>query len=199
MKIVSFRQTRPVQMNRWMDEDPVSAKDLFLNAYIFRIRIPKVNEVYPQYSVGRTLSTNLVYTIWAVFGGFILHFLLSNFLTVLLRRNFAEQVDTAADLIRRDITPILPRSYKIYVDIFANSPDPIYRNLSQKLYICKHKEQYINYKNQMIIRKLRNVAIMQSQPSHVRGTLYFSKEVVKGRYHFPGSIANKKWPLKKVF
>ena len=167
--------------------------------YVFRIRIPNVFEAYPQYSVGRTLSTNLIYTIWAVFGGFILHFLLCNFLTVLLKQNYKEPVDTAADIIRRDITPILPKSYKIYVDIFANSPDPIYKELSQKLYICRSEKQYRNYFYQMRKGELEKIAVMLSQPSRVTGQLYFSSEVVKGRYHFPGSIVNKKWPLKKVF
>ena len=117
--------------------------------YVFRIRIPNVNEGHPLYSTGRTLSINLVYTIWAVFGGFILHFLLSRYLTVLLKQGYEEPVDTAADLIRRDITPILPRSYTIYVQIFANSPDPIYQELSRKLYICKTRKQYLDYFGQM--------------------------------------------------
>ena len=170
--------------------------------YVFRIRIPNVNEGHPQYSTGRTLSTNLVYTIWAVFGGFILHFLLSRYLTVLLKQGYEEPVDTAADLIRRDITPILPRSYTIYVQIFANSPDPIYQELSRKLYICKTRKQYLDYLGQMKDKGLTNIATMRSQPNcplSNKCPLYYSTEIVKGRYHFPGSITTKKWPLKKVF
>ena len=38
-----------------------------------------------------------MYTIWAVFGGFILHFLLSNYLTVLLLPTHAHVVDVPDD------------------------------------------------------------------------------------------------------
>ena len=111
-------------------------------AIIFRINIPNVNEGHPRYSVGRTLSTNLVYTIWAVFGGFILHFLLSNYLTVLLRPNFEKPVDTAADLISRNITPEVQPHQKIYIQIFVNSPDLIYQELSQRLLVLKSVKSY---------------------------------------------------------
>ena len=71
----------------------------------FSFKIPDVTERLRQDSEGRTRASNLVFTIWAVFGGFILHFLLSNYLTVLLRPSYEEPVETAADLIKRDITP----------------------------------------------------------------------------------------------
>ena len=110
----------------------------------FRIRIPNVNKGHPRYSIGRTSSTNLVYTIWAVFGGFILHFLLSRYLIVLIQPNRSKGVDTAADLISRNITVVLPQTEKIYKQIFANSPDPIYQELSRTLYICNSTMQYIS-------------------------------------------------------
>ena len=45
---------------------------------------------------------------------------------------------------------------------------------------------------------LRNLAVMRHQPQPGNDFLYYSSEPVKGTYNFPGSIANKKWPLKKV-
>ena len=47
----------------------------------------------------------MIYLIWAIFGGFISHFLLSNYLSVLLKPSFEKPVDTASDLISRNITP----------------------------------------------------------------------------------------------
>ena len=111
---------------------------------LFRIKIPNVIEGHPRNSIGRTSSTNLVYTIWAVFGGFILHFLLSRYLIVLIQPNRSKGVDTAADLISRNITVVLPQTEKIYKQIFANSPDPIYQELSRTLYICNSTMQYIS-------------------------------------------------------
>ena len=166
-------------------------------AIIFRLNIPNVNEGHPRYSVGRTLSTNLVYTIWAVFGGFILHFLLSNYLTVLLRPNFEEPVETAADLINRNITLVLQPNQKIYQQIFANSPDPIYQELSRALKVAGSLESYRQYA--YWARRVHNYAIMFPRPQGHWDIGHYSSEAVKGRYHFPGSISNKKWPLKKVF
>ena len=154
------------------------------------------------------MSTNLVYTIWAVFGGFILHFLLSNYITVLTQPSRSKGVDTAADLISRNITVVLPPAEKIYKQIFANSPDPIYRELSQTLFICKSYKQYDRLSRFKITMRTRGgrvirptkMALMRTQPNNNRKSdRHYSKEYVKGRNHFLGSIANKKWPLKKVF
>ena len=85
--------------------------------------------------MGRTLSSNLVYTIWAVFGGFILHFLLANYLTVLLRPSYEEPVETAADLIKRDLIPFFSPGGEILIQFFAASTDPNYQKISKRLVI----------------------------------------------------------------
>ena len=163
--------------------------------YVFRIRIPNVNEGHPKYSTGRTLSTNLVYTIWAVFGGFILHFLLSNYLTVLLKPSFEKPVDTAADILQNNLIPVLQPNQRIYLQIFANYPDPIYQELSRRFIVAKTKYKVYAYQ----ARRNHVYTVMFPRPSSIYDKGHYSSEVVKGRYHFPGSIANKKWPLKKVF
>ena len=109
--------------------------------FVLRLRIPDATERHPRNIIGRTLASNFVFTIWAVFGGFILHFLLSNYLTVLLRPRFEEPVDTVADLVkRRDIIPFMaPESY-IYKQFFAASNDSDYQELSRKLVIPKDED-----------------------------------------------------------
>ena len=109
---------------------------------IFRLRIPNVTERLQRDSEGRTLSSNLVFTIWAVFGGFILHFLLCNFLTVLLTPSYEEPVETAKDLIERNITPILWPGAQGWREWFSNSPDPIYQEISRRLVIAKDWDEY---------------------------------------------------------
>ena len=90
-----------------------------------------------RYSEGRTLASNLVYTIWAVFGGFILHFLLSRYLTVLLKPSYEEPVETAADLVKRNIIPFSWPGSDYYVEMFAEYPDPYYKQIAQRLHITK--------------------------------------------------------------
>ena len=119
-------------------------------ASIFSFKIPDVTERLRQDSEGRTRASNLVFTIWAVFGGFILHFLLSNYLTVLLRPRYEEPVETAADLIKRDITPFYMPGGEIYRQIFAASSDPVYQELSRRLVIPKDWDKHGDMLNKVI-------------------------------------------------
>ena len=108
----------------------------------FRFRIPDVTEKIKRYTVGRTFASNLVYTIWAVFGGFILHFLLSSYLTVLLKPSYEEPVETAEDLIKRDITPFSWPGSDYYIEMFAEYPDPFYKQIAPRLHITSGWGEY---------------------------------------------------------
>ena len=140
-----------------------------------------------------------MYTIWTVFGGFILHFLLCNYLEVLLKPSYEKPVEGAAEIIKRGITPVLLPNQRIYVQLFSNSPDPVYQKLAERFYVCKDKTEYNEIRRK---RKIWNTGLyaVMGDKSNYKGERfhYYSKEVVIGRYNFPGSIVNKKWPLKKV-
>ena len=155
-------------------------------------------------SVGRTRASNLVFTIWAVFGGFILHFLLSNYLTVLLRPSYEPFVDTAADIIERDITPFLWPGAEIWISIFANSPDPNYQEISQRLVITKNYDEYEDMVRKVIPTGL--YAEIDREPwcfdynncKEEYKNWYRSSETISGFYPYSVHLSNKKWPLKKV-
>ena len=94
-----------------------------------------------------------MFTIWAVFGGFILHFLLSGYLTVLLRPSYEKPVETAADLIERDITPFYIPKGEIYRQLFAASLDPNVQEIARRLVIPNNWGEFeviiiIVYENQ---------------------------------------------------
>ena len=120
----------------------------------FRMKIPDVIEKHPKYSVPLGRSSNLVFTIWAVFGGFILHFLLSNYLTVLLRPSYEEPVETAEDLVKRDIIPFFGPGGEIYLNIFAASEDPNYQEIAKRLYIAKDWDEYDD-----LVRKVKSTGM----------------------------------------
>ena len=150
--------------------------------------------------VGR--SSNLVFTIWAVFGGFILHFLLSNYLTVLLRPRFEKPVESAADLISRDITPFYYPGGHIWIQFFAASPDPNYQEISKRLYIAKDTDEFDD-----LLRKVTSTgsyAQIGALPSQRVVKVedykhwYRSTETVSGTFKFGIHLINKKWPLKEV-
>ena len=168
----------------------------------FRFKIPVVTEGLRQDTVGRTGASNLVFTIWAVFGGFILHFLLSNYLTVLLRPSYEEPVDTAADLIKRDITPFINPGADIYVQFFAASSDPVYQEISRRFVIAKDWEEYGD-----MVRKVTTTGLFAHLGTTPAGWVvkvkdwkdwYRSTETIGGFNPYGVHLANKKWPLKKV-
>ena len=169
---------------------------------MFSIRIPDVTERLRRYSEGRTLSSNLIYTIWAVFGGFILHFLLSNYLTVLLRPSYEEPVETAADLIKRDITLILAPGSEIFIQYFAASTDPNYQEISRRLVIAKDYDEYEDFMRK--VTSTGKFAGLGSQPhtwfvsEEEYKNWYRSSEAIGGFNPYAGHLSNKKWPLKKV-
>ena len=171
---------------------------------IFRFRIPNVTERLRRDSEGRTLSSNLVFTIWAVFGGFILHFLLSNYLTVLLMPSYEEPVETAKDLIKRDIIPFLQPGQDIYIQFFADSLDPNYQEISRRFVIAKDWDDYED-----MVRKTLSTGMYANiattpwifnwlNPEEEYKDWYRSTETISGTFPFGVHLSNKKWPLKKV-
>ena len=174
--------------------------------FFLRFRIPDVTERHPREVIGRTLANNLVYTIWAVWGGFILHFLLSSYLTVLLRPSYEEPVETAADLIKRDITPFNPPGGHILKQFFAASPDPDLQEISKRLAVAKDFDEF--FKMVELTNSTGLYAYLLSQP--IVGCLkptwcmkekdwYKSSEAIAGMNPYGVHLTNKKWPLKKVF
>ena len=148
------------------------------------------------------MASNLVYTIWAVFGGFILHFLLSNYLTVLLKPTYEIPVETAADLIERDITPFLAPGSDIFRQAFAASSDPPYQEISRRLVIANDWDEYEDLVHKVtstglfadIGNKPDSWYVSEEEYKH----WYRSSEAVSGFNPFSPHLANKKWPLKKV-
>ena len=167
---------------------------------IFRFRIPNVTERLRRNSEGRTLSSNLVFTIWAVFGGFILHFLLSNYLTVLLTPSYEEPVETVKDLIKRDITPVLFPVEEIWRQFFADSPDPNIQEISRRLIIAKDYNEYAEYAKKAISTGMYAQTASRPWPVWPKDykDWYRSSETISGTFKYAVHLTNKKWPLKKV-
>ena len=136
---------------------------------------------------------------WAVFGGFILHFLLSNYLTVLLRPRYEEPVETAEDLIKRDITLVLTPEDKSYKQAFAESSDPNYQEISRTLILAKDWGEYEEIIDKVVPTGL--YAGMGTIPyafEYEFENWYRGYETIAGNFPYSVNLANKKWPLKKV-
>ena len=167
--------------------------------FVFRLRIPDVRGRHPKDLVPAGRSNKFVFTIWAVFGGFILHFLLCNFLTVLLRPRYEDPVDTIADLNERNITLILVPESEGWIKWFAASPDQNFQEISQTIVIAKDWDEYADLISKVISTGM--YADMGTVPWAYEEDFddwYRSSERVPGLLPYGFHLSNKKWPLKKV-
>ena len=166
--------------------------------------MPEVTERHPRDPVPVWRSSNLVFTIWAVFGGFILHFLLSNYLTVILRPSFEEPVETAGDLVKRNITPFTgPSGVQSWTNLFSSSPNPDYQALSGKIIFAKYCEGCDDCEYCELVKEARTTgkfAQIATFPEYREDPKkwYRSKEPISGYNPFSHTLYNKKWPLKEV-
>ena len=155
------------------------------------------------------LSSKIVYFLWAIFGGFILHFLLSNYLTVLLRPSYEKPVDTSNDLIEREITPFIHPNGGFFKQALANNPDPTMQEISRRLVVAK---DWIEF--EVMVKKVISTGLFADLSPIPR---VFSKTAKKKEQELmnwyqstetvatlfspfsPAHLLNKKWPLRKVF
>ena len=167
------------------------------------MKTPDVTERHPRYTVGGSLSSNLVYTIWAVFGGFILHFLLSNYLTVLLKPSYELPVETAADVIKRDITPFFIPGGDLLRQVFESSTNPDFKEMSQRLVIPKDWDEFEEMDRKVIstglVAYIGTVPDEWYTPTEEYRNWYRSSESISGYTSYINHLSNKKWPLKKVY
>ena len=120
-------------------------------------------------------------------------------MTVLLRPRYEEPVETAKDLIKRDITPFHQPGGEIYIQFFAALQDPIYQEISRRLVIAKDWEEYDDMASKVISTGM--YAQIGTEPyawPEDYKYWYRSTETIAGDYPYEIHLTNKKWPLKKV-
>ena len=178
-------------------------------SFISSIKIPDTKERYIRSYTFLGLSSKIVFFLWAIFGGFILHFLLSNYLTVLLRPSYERPVDTSNDLIDRDITPFIHPAGGVFKQALANNPDPKMQEISRRLVVTK---DWIEF--EVMVKKVLSTGLfadlspiprlfskMARDKEQELSNWYRSTETVATLFSpfSPAHCLNKKWPLKKVF
>ena len=91
-----------------------------------KFRVPLLND---RQSFG--ISSRMLFLIWCVFGGFLLHFFGSLFLESLLKPNYEKPVDTAQDVLDRGLTVIQVPGSESNVEIWKNSLSSVTRGLAE--------------------------------------------------------------------
>ena len=74
---------------------------------------------------------------WSVCGGFLLYFLTSNYLAVLIKPSYQKPVETSEDVIARNLTVIDPPGSESIVEIDKNSSFPIVHQLAERTHVAK--------------------------------------------------------------
>ena len=79
----------------------------------------------------------MILLIWCVWGGFLIHILECNFLSVLVKPVYETPIDTAEDVIERGVTIIVNPGGESMVESLKKSPFPLTRALAENTYVAK--------------------------------------------------------------
>ena len=79
----------------------------------------------------------MLFLIWCVSGGFLLHFFESLFLESLLKTNYEKPVDTVQDILDRGLAVITSPGAESTVDLMKKSPFPMTRRLAEITVVVK--------------------------------------------------------------
>ena len=82
-------------------------------------------------------SSRMLFLIWCIFGGFLLWFFESLFLESLLKPNYEKPVDTAEDIIERNITILDSPGRESSIEALKKSPYPLTRALAENTYVSQ--------------------------------------------------------------
>ena len=82
-------------------------------------------------------SSRMIFLLWCVFGGLLLHFFECNILDILLKTNYEKPVDSAQDVLDRGLAVINSPGTESRVQILKNSPSAVTRALAKKTVVPK--------------------------------------------------------------
>ena len=79
----------------------------------------------------------MIFLLWCVCGGFLVHFFECNVLDILLKTNYEKGVDTAEDVLDRGLAVIVSPGQESRVEILKNSPSAATRELAERTVVPK--------------------------------------------------------------
>ena len=153
-------------------------------------------------------ASNMALLLWCVCGGFLVHMLEANYLKMLMKPNYEKPVDTAQDVLDRNLIVIYPPGSESVLEILKNSPSNITRTLAERTIICWYWEVCdglpLGNDNGLIPRLLKTgSSVYQSgwlYPEYLQwGKWHRSKERKGGENPFPSYMMNKKWTMEEEF
>ena len=129
------------------------------------------------------------------------HILLCNILTVILRPNFEEPLDTAKQLVEQNITLYNgpEAAHGIWKQFLLESSKPEYNILGQNTIFADDWDHYNNITKHDVIGAGTHVTMtVHLMPYELAmGRWHRSKEKLAGDQPYAGYLTNKKWHLNE--
>ena len=95
-----------------------------------------INNQAARFNFG--FASNMILLLWCVCGGFLLHMFESNYLTMLMKPNYEKPVDSAQDVLDRNLTNISPPGFgSEMIDLIMNSQSEIHRKIAERTVVPK--------------------------------------------------------------
>ena len=89
------------------------------------LRVPLLKQNSSN-SSGFGISSNMIFLMWSVCGGFLLYFFKSNYLSMLIKPAYEKPVDSAEDIISRGLKIV---GYPDQEGLFAIEKERVHLNL----------------------------------------------------------------------
>ena len=137
-----------------------------------------------QLMIPRGFSANLVLITWAIFGGFMLHGLLANFMVLLLSPVLEEPVDTAQDVLDRYLIPVTgPGGLgQFWVDHLKHTSNSVYQQLGEIAVVPEDEDEVLTILKEDLQGEATHVFLtnMLWPEQEELGSYHWSKEILEG-------------------
>ena len=171
------------------------------------------NRMGMQLLFPRGFSANLVLLIWSVLGSVLAYGFLSMYRAMLLNPVLETPVDTAEDILSRNMTPFVHPMGQIHIDILKQSNNQDYQKLDEKYFrnLSKYHDEQgdvaWDYSEEDFMKILAED--VQGAGTHVYlgtdlspqhekfGEYHWSKEEVRGASPYNSWVVNKRWTLNE--
>ena len=131
---------------------------------------------------------------------FCRHILLCNLLTTILRPNFEEPLDTAKQLVEKNITIYMTPGTQIWKQFLLKSSIPEYNILGETFLIPDDWDHFDIISEHYVIGNGTHAYMTGSLYPYflAMGRWHRSKEKLAGDHPYGGYLTNKKWHMNEV-
>ena len=126
----------------------------------------------------------------------MIYFYLANFLTVLLRPQYSEPVDTAQQVLDRGLVPFVFGGGGYMMHLLLSSPLPVLQELGNKTIVPDNREHFMTLVEKVLGERTH---VLLGNFNRNDGSYHISRDTVPGTIPYGGYIMNKKWQYAEEY